>query len=70
MLDFVKVVDTFNVRVLSNVDDKTHIEFWYDDEYVVLYKNSPLRRKSIFEKKEQIEVFNEWKYFTFKLQSN
>jgi hypothetical protein len=69
-MDFVKVVDTLNVRHLSNFNDTTHIEFWYDDDYVVLYRNYPIYRKSVYDKKRQFEVINDWRFFTFKLQAN
>lgn len=69
-LDVVRVIDSLKIRGLYNFNEKTQLEFYNQDEYVVLYRESPYNKTVTIETSKPQEVIRNWKYFTFKLVTN
>lgn len=69
-LDIVRVIDSLEIRELYNMEAGTHLKFWYNDQYVVLYRGILHDRIEAYEPATPVqEVIRDWSYFTFKLKS-
>lgn len=69
-LDMVSVVDSLKIRGLYNYDEKTQLEFYYQDDYVILYRKNLFNRKAECERSKPQEVIGDWQYFKFKIITN
>jgi len=65
-----KVIDSLKISGLYNYGTETQLEFWDKNEYVILYRNSPYKRKKIWKTKSIVKVEANWNYFKFDLKTN
>lgn len=64
-LDLLATIDSLQVRGIHNSGDQTHLEFWYKDDYVYLFRRKPWLHQG---SGEVTSVIGDWKFFTVKLR--
>ena len=67
-LDLVSIIDSLEVRGIHNFGDNTQLEFWYEDDYVILFRKNPDSRRGVCGETIPVPVIGDWKYSTVKLK--
>ena len=68
--EVIKVIDSLKIRGIYNSGDTTQLEFWHDDEYVILYRNKSYKNVVYYKNRKRIDVVKNWKYFSFQLKTD
>ena len=64
-LDLLATIDSLQVRGIHNSGHQTHMEFWYKDDYVYLFRRKPWLHQGAG---EVTPVIGDWKFYTVKLR--
>ena len=69
-IEMLDVVASMQIRGMYSYDSIVPLEFWHEQDYVILYRNRPYNRLDIFQNSTPIHVKGDWDYFTFDLKTN